>query len=298
MRPMLASKAPDVIQFPLYASPKVDGIRAIVKDGILLSRTLKPIPNTWTQDCFGHDLLNGLDGELAVGTPTHPNLMQITTSGVMSEQGTPPVTLWVFDIWYSPAPYVERLRQLQMWFAKPNVPPHIGLLMQKWIENQEQLEAFEAEMLQCGFEGIMLRKPDSPYKFGRSTAKEGYLLKLKRFQTDEGIVVGFEEQMANQNEATTDNLGLTHRSSHKSNLVPAGIMGTMLLKDIKTGGPVRVGTGFTTSQRKEIWENKHLFLGLPVTYRHFSQTGVKDARRISSFVAFRHPNDMSPSRSN
>lgn len=298
MRPMLASPAPANINFPVYASPKVDGIRAIVKDGILVSRTLKPIPNAWTQDCFGHDLLNGLDGELAVGTPTHPNLMQITTSGVMSEQGTPPVTLWVFDIWYSPTPYIERLNQLRIWFAKPNTPPHIGLLMQKWIENMEQLEAFEAEMLQCGFEGLMLRDPNSPYKFGRSTAKEGYLLKLKRFATDEGTVVGFEEQMHNGNEATTDNLGLTQRSNHSANLVPAGTMGTVLLKDVKTGQPVRVGTGFTAAQRKEMWEHKELFLGAVMTYRHFSKTGVKNARRISSFVAFRHPNDMSLSRSN
>lgn len=298
MRPMLASPAPADIRFPLYASPKVDGIRAIVKDGILLSRSLKPIPNTWTQDCLGHELLNGLDGELAVGAPTHPNLMQITTSGVMSEQGTPPVTLWVFDIWHSPLPYHIRLHHLRTWFAMPNAPPHVGLLMQKLVENTEQLEQFEAEMLQWGFEGIMLRDPNSPYKFGRSTAKEGYLLKLKRFATDEGTVVGFEEQMHNGNEATTDNLGLTQRSSHSANLVPAGTMGTVLLKDVKTGQPVRVGTGFTAAQRKEMWEHKELFLGAVMTYRHFNKTGVKDARRISSFVAFRHPNDMSPSRPN
>src|SRR5437899_138139 len=78
-----------------------------------------------------------------------------------------------------------------------------------------------------GFEGVMLRKPDGPYKFGRSTVREGYLMKVKRFTQEEAVVVGYEEQETNLNEATKDALGHTKRSSHKAGKRPAGVLGAL-----------------------------------------------------------------------
>ena len=43
--------------------------------------------------------------------------------------------------------------------------------------------------------------PNAPYKQGRSTVREGYLLKVKTFLDDEATVVRFEERMHNGNEA-------------------------------------------------------------------------------------------------
>jgi hypothetical protein len=53
-------------RLPLLASYKLDGIRATVQGGKLLSRTLKPIPNKFLQERFGN-LPEGLDGELVQG---------------------------------------------------------------------------------------------------------------------------------------------------------------------------------------------------------------------------------------
>jgi DNA ligase 1 len=46
-KPMLAVDCGDVnaLRFPLFASPKLDGVRAVVMNGGLMSRSLKPIPN-------------------------------------------------------------------------------------------------------------------------------------------------------------------------------------------------------------------------------------------------------------
>ena len=45
-KPLLASPADlSTLRFPVLASPKLDGVRAIVKDGVVLSRSLKKIPN-------------------------------------------------------------------------------------------------------------------------------------------------------------------------------------------------------------------------------------------------------------
>lgn len=97
---MLASsiKSNDDLRFPLLASPKLDGIRCIVKNGLALSRSLKPIPNKHVQDILSRLPSNLiLDGELIVGDPYHPNVMQKTTSGVMSENGEPSFTYFIFD---------------------------------------------------------------------------------------------------------------------------------------------------------------------------------------------------------
>ena len=54
------------LKFPLLASPKYDGIRALPKNSVVMSRTFKPIPNTEIQENFSK--FNDLDGELIVGS--------------------------------------------------------------------------------------------------------------------------------------------------------------------------------------------------------------------------------------
>ena len=58
MKPMLATAvALDQVQFPVYASPKLDGIRAVIHreyDQPVRSRTLKPIPNRFIQETLSH----------------------------------------------------------------------------------------------------------------------------------------------------------------------------------------------------------------------------------------------------
>ena len=55
--------------FPIYASPKLDGIRVIIKDNQVLSRNGKTIPNIFVQSLLKS--YHGLDGELIVGHPTY-----------------------------------------------------------------------------------------------------------------------------------------------------------------------------------------------------------------------------------
>jgi len=51
-KPILAGKlTPNtVLQFPVLASTKLDGIRCCITNGIAVSRTLKPIPNKHIQE--------------------------------------------------------------------------------------------------------------------------------------------------------------------------------------------------------------------------------------------------------
>ncbi len=289
---MLAVAAPERIQFPVFASPKIDGIRAFVKDDLLLSRKMKPIPNDYVQDTLAIHELDGLDGELTVGPPNAQNCMQVSMSGVMTEQGQPEFTWWVFDFWNCPSmPYIDRWQALKECLNVEKFP-RIKLLQQVLIENAEQLAAYEEVTVNEGYEGVMLRSLSSPYKYGRSTAREGYLLKVKRWQDSEAVVIGFEEKMHNANEATVDERGYTKRSSHQENLVPMGVLGALLVRNTN-GVEFSIGTGFDDVNRKMIWDLRSSYLGANVTYKHFAVTGVKDKPRFPVFKCFRDPRDMS-----
>jgi DNA ligase-1 len=121
------------------------------------------------------------------------------------------------------------------------------------LQNREHLDAYEAEQVALGHEGIMLADPDGKYRFGRATPKGGELLKVKRFVDAEAIVIGIEEEMFNGNAAETNELGRTKRSTAKAGLVGKGSMGALIVRDVKTGVEFNIGTGFTADERTEWW---------------------------------------------
>jgi DNA ligase-1 len=294
MKPMLASKISDDVQFPVYASAKLDGIRALIYRGRPVSRKLKTIPNYFVTDYLSNRLFEGLDGELTVGSWNARNLMQETTSGVMSYYGEPDFNYWIFDNWSIPnSRYEKRLQVITERLNDRDIKKfsRVKLLPQILINNWESLYRFESECVSDGFEGVMIRSMDSPYKYGRSTTREGYLLKVKRWSDSEGVIIGIKELMHNANRATINALGNTERSSHRANQVPMDTLGALVLQDIHTGESVSVGTGFTQDQRSSLWKRRKSLRGKIVKYKHF-EIGSKDAPRFPTFLGFRHKDDI------
>lgn len=275
--------------FPVYASPKLDGIRVIIKDGKVLSRNGKPIPNLFIQSLL--KTYHGLDGELIVGHPTHPNVFQLTTSGVMSIKGTPNVRLYVFDCWYAEGGIDTRYNEV-LKITQNSPISGIEVVPQIIVNSLEELYKFEEECLAKGYEGVMLRYPNAKYKNGRSTIKEGALLKLKRFSDSEAYVLGMEPLLRNHNEAVKNALGHTERSSHKDNMVADSLLGALHVKDIHTDVEFSIGSGFTEEQRIDIWNKQISVIGSIVKYKYF-EVGVKDKPRFPVFCGFRDKRDMS-----
>lgn len=289
---MLAVKANDfeALRYPLLASPKIDGVRATNKNGVLLSRTMTRIPNNRTQALFGHHDYHGLDGELVVGEPYHPNCMQNTMSGVMSHDGSPDVCWYIFDNWDISKPYAWRATE-----TKNRVQTY-GLEFLQWlpqtlIRNSDDLRIFEEKIVGFGYEGVILRAPDGPYKQNRSTVKEGYMLKIKRFEDSEAEVLDCFELMHNDNEATIDARGHTKRSTHQENKRAAGTLGGFHVRDIHSGVEFDIGTGFTAEQRKNLWEGRKYLKGKIVKYKHFP-IGVVDKPRHPIYLGFRDRRDI------
>lgn len=293
-KPMKAEDVtqPELLNYPFYASTKIDGVRCLIKDGVALSSTLKPFPNTALQLKVADQAegLEGFDGELSLGEPNRQNLCRIT-SGASQRRDHPAddFRLHVFDLhdreegWHTRFTQAER----QLKAFKPSLAklhPHA------LITSPQQLEAFEAAALAEGYEGVMLRWPDSPYKHGRATEKQQWLLKLKRFSDAEAVVIGVEELLHNDNVATKDNLGRTKRSAHKENKRAGGVLGALICRTPQ-GIEFRIGTGFTATEKMILWAQREAVIGRTVKYRFFAH-GVKEAPRHPVFVMFRDPMDM------
>lgn len=284
-KPMLATDAElDKLRFPLLASAKLDGVRAVVRDGVVYSRSNKPIPNQYVQEKLSW--AEHYDGELIVGDPTSKSVYRDTVSHAMSHDKTGyDLRFYVFDhVKELNAPYSTRIK-------------HTNILCDRSYRHQQHvvtcidtLLALEEKMLEEGYEGLILRDPNAPYKRGRSTVKEGYLLKLKRFTDAEATVIGFEERMHNGNEATVNELGRTKRSSHQAGKTGRGDLGALRLRTPE-GVEFSCGTGFDDAERDQIWRNRDSFLGRIAKYKHFD-IGSKVAPRHPVFLGWRDPKDM------
>ena len=291
IRPLLSCEVPlDKVKFPLYISTKFDGIRALVIDGVVYSRSLKPIRNKHVQKLFGKPEYNGFDGELIVGDIYAKDVFQKTTSGVMSEDGTPDVTYYVFDVFTNNTEtYKERLYTLNDKLVLVQFT-NVVATQQWYIETEEELTKLLSKEKVKGGEGLIGRSPNGVYKYGRSTPKEQLSIKFKFFEQCEFEVVGFNERMHNTNEQKRDELGYAERSSAKEGLVPTDTLGSLVLKYNDT--TFSCGTGFDDKLRKEVWDNKELYLGKLASIRYMS-VGSKDLPRVPSFIGFRHTEDIS-----
>ena len=288
MKPLLAYTVESIetVRFPVFASPKLDGIRCLILDGVAVSRTLKPIPNLHIR----HQLagLPPLDGELICGDPTDPDCFNRTTSAVMSRDGAPRFTFQVFDHFGAPSDtFPQRLfaAELRVNEARADFRP-VEMVRQDFIRDAEELAEYEAAQVAAGYEGVMIRAIESPYKFGRSTSREGILGKVKRFADAEAEIVGIEELHRNGNAAEINALGRTERSTAAAGLVPAGTLGALIVRAEGFAETFKIGTGYTAAQRDSLWADRASLPGRLVKFKH-QPAGAKDAPRFPVFLGFR-----------
>ena len=293
-KPMLAVNAElDKINYPVYASPKLDGIRCLIIDGVAKTRTLKDVPNRHVAQLLSSFLYDGLDGELIVGDPTSKTVYRDTVSEVMSHDKTPDFTFYVFDMHNVVGGYDARLGVLrkEMTNIRKRVP-FVQLLESVLIENERSLLNYEALCVEKGYEGIIVRANlDAHYKYGRSTVKEGSLLKVKRFEDSEAEIIGFEEEMFNGNEAQTNELGRTKRSTAMAGLSGKNTLGAFTVRDAVSGVEFSIGTGLTAAERQMYWAGRDSLVGGLVKYKFFP-VGVKVAPRHPVFLGFRDKADL------
>lgn len=293
-KPMLASAFdPSKAKYPYLATPKIDGIRVLMVGGAALSRTFKPIRNAHVQSLLTTWVPDGVDGELTCG-----DNFQSSTSSIMSSSGKPDFTLWAFD-YVDPAkpdiaPYSQRVADLAR-LLEPKlaaVPFKLQLLTHpQSLPDLKAVQAAAADYTAQGFEGLILRQPDGGYKFGRSTVRENLVLKVKDFEDDEAVVIGFLEKMHNTNPAKQDAFQHTKRSSCKEGKVGADTLGAVRVRRPTDGIEFKVGSGFNDEQRAHIWANQAKYMGALLKFKYMV-AGVKDKPRHPIFLGWRHQDDL------
>jgi DNA ligase-1 len=275
---------------PLYASFKLDGVRAIGQDSTLLSRTFKPIPNNYVRELF--EDAQGFDGELILGDPTDALVYNKTVSAVMKADGTPDVRWYVFDNFEYEDPFEERLRRMGV-----KMPANVVKIHQHLCKSWDSVLEYEKHALTLGYEGLILRAPNGPYKQGCSTLNQGFAIKLKRFVDAEALVIGMVELQHNGNEQKMNEVGKLKRSTHQAGKFGGGTMGALKCRDVESGIEFECGTGFTAEERQWWWDKfesrreRMEPAQIHITYKSF-KIGVKDKPRQPVFFRIRHKGDM------
>ena len=288
--PMLAAPRGEIdgASFPLYIQPKLDGIRFVVRDGILLSRKLELIPNKFISKVLSDPMFNGMDGELVHGDHDR-DVYHRTESIVMSENKNPEgLIAWVFDDFTFPtSPYRVRYDSVLNRFGRYSIIKPIPCTE---VDNIDELMQADQEHHDMGYEGSIVRDPLGMYKYGRSTETEASLWKIKRFIDDEMLVHDVLELNHNDNEATTSNTGKTKRSHRKEGKRASGVLGVLVGTSPKWPGEI-IKVGSSNLPRVPLEEARAMFVGQLVTFKH-QPSGAKDKPRFPVYKGIRHRMDV------
>ncbi|MBV1889272.1 MAG: hypothetical protein KUG67_03405 [Proteobacteria bacterium] len=173
----------DRLRFPAMMSPKLDGVRVILHPYLgAVTRSLKPIANHYIRNTLTAAMtkhsLQWFDGEVFVGDVTSDDVCRNTVSAINSFDKELDFEFHVFDQVCDNNSFFSRFHNLQEAFNVANLPDFIKLVPHKSINHMGELRDFNAKCLADGYEGAMWRDPKAPYKFGRSTLNQQWLLKI------------------------------------------------------------------------------------------------------------------------
>jgi DNA ligase-1 len=232
-----------------WMSEKLDGVRAYWDGEAFVSR----LGNRFiAPDWFVESLpANTLDGELWVGRKQFPRTMSIVRSGAAGAAWKD-VRYVVFDAPDHGGEFEARCAFLRELLAGDL--PYARALDHVVCEGFDHLRAELARVEALGGEGLMLRRPRSPYEPGRSSS----LLKVKTFHDAEARVIQH----------------VPGAGKHK------GRLGALHV-ELPDGTRFNVGTGFSDAER-----GSPPALGAIITFRYqeLTEDGVP---RFPSFVAER-----------
>jgi len=275
-----------LVEGPLLCTEKMDGIRCLNGDLGAVSRKLIQIPNRHIVATLQKDFGGmRLDGELLTYTDGLLDDFNTVQSKVMARDGAPDFKYHIFDVWGVDDDYQGRAGWLSHFLTETGA--HHRTVLPRWAFSVEDVYALEQQYIEAGWEGMIARTARSPYKQGRSTAREGYMLKFKPFADEEATIVGFEERMHNANLQGMDNLGFSKRSSHQEGKVPTGMLGSFVVRSPKWG-MFNVSPGpLTELQRCNVWQNQEEWLHKQITFK-YQPNHSKDKPHAAQYKAIRH----------
>lgn len=233
-----------------WISEKLDGVRGFWTGETMVSRSgnVIPVPDWFTAGFPRFPL----DGELWIGRGRFSELTGLLRKADPAD-GWSRVGYYVFDAPSENSPFEHRLDKARRWFDD-HPASRVHVLHQERCEGRSHLRYRLAEVEKEGGEGLMLRRPGSPYSPGRSPD----LLKVKSFLDAEARVV--------------EHIGGTGKFRGK--------MGALRVV-LENGVRFSIGTGFSDRDR----ENPPP-VGSTVTFR-YKELNPSGIPRFASFMRVR-----------
>lgn len=256
-KPMLATpmdkvKVDDIDWDNAYVQPKLDGHRALYKDGVLYSRAGKaqPLPHIMEAiKAVGADHLH-LDGELYL----HGKTLQEISSLVKRDQPeTKDLVYHVYDVLDTSKPWADRFTEVEEILANAE-HPSIKVVPSYPLSIVDEVTAYHEHFLDEGYEGTMLRHGTAGYHDGKRSKA---LLKVKNFKDAEFVVVGVQA-------------GTPSVTPEKTYQVP------VWLCDCGDGNTFEVTAQGNREEKDAQWANRADYIGkeLTVKYHYFSKKGI------------------------
>ncbi len=233
-----------------WMSEKLDGVRGYWTGKEMVSRAGNPfhVPEWFTRNFPS----TSLDGELWIGRGQFSELVSIVRRE-NADAGWGKVRYLIFDAPQIEGGFEKRIEFAHRWFLKhPN--RFVEALDQQLCEGEEHLRSKLKGIESLGGEGLMLRRPYSPYTVGRSYD----LLKVKSYEDAEAAVI-------------------RHLPGSGRN---AGRLGALLV-ELPNGIQFAIGTGFSDEER-----DNPPPVGSIITFKYygFYKSGIP---RFASFLRVR-----------
>lgn len=291
----------DKIQFPCLAQKKWDGMKLIIRCQEpdvweFLGRSMKPIKNQWVVEQMTKVLepMKGTQGWVYEGELQAGGAFE-NCDGLLSAhyREFDDLVYHVFDqISDTTLGYHLRYSTVQAAaavIANPMFKPVLSAV----VPNMEALMVLHnMNDANVSLDGTIVRQEKTPYKAGKRTVKEGFVVKIKDMLDDEAEIIGVEELMHNDNEGFTNELGRTERSTAKAGLRGGDTLGKFVCR-FKNGKEFKIGSfkGMTRAQGKVLWDKRETLIGKLVKFKYMRLTKY-DVPLHPVYLGFRDPIDM------
>jgi DNA ligase-1 len=168
----------------------------------------------------------------------------------------------------------------------PNLVRVVEQILMNFPEDAPRAEQMFNDLLEQGYEGLIIKNANKPYHFGRPTVKANYGYKYKPFGTFDARIIGVEQstQIKDGVERTKDAFGHSKTSKKKDDreLIE---MASAFLVDWE-GVEMKVSLAMTNPEKVEIWTNKDKYLNRIIEFKGM-MVGAKERVRHPVFLRFR-----------
>jgi len=255
-------------KFPYFTQPKLDGVRCLVSKDGMQSRNGKPIVSAphirqalepffqahpdavLDGELYNHELKSDFEKLISLVRKTKPTADDLAESAEKIQyhvydlvDGLPNMHLQTF---------MDRLGFINQFDYRSRYYPTVQVVKTTNIQDEHDIETMLCHYLEQGYEGQMLRVPESPYEGKRSK----FLIKHKEFEDEEFEIVSIEEGKGNwAGAAKRIEIRLKDGTTQFS-----GVRGSLdTLKDVLYNANDYIGTDVTVRYQNKTEDNKLRF---------------------------------------